>query len=291
MHMSKLQSRPSSSATSSDDASVVLHCGPGQPMYHRSSASSSASKWPSLLPESPLLHVRKPMATYGIEFPPVSYVVHFLGVAVIALTLGWVIAFRNGLNLFSSDADLVFNAHPVIQIGGFIFIYAEAILVYKTLSGDKKFKKLVHLIMQAIAFVFVLVGVWAAYRNHLMNNIDNFYSLHSWLGITTVILFFIQWVVGFTSFWTQSISASGRAAVLPWHVFFGLFIFVLATATATTGYLEKITFLNINAGLGHYASEVLYVNSTALVLVLFGVVTILAAIIPAPKEDGYQPIS
>lgn len=67
-----------------------------------------------------------------------------------------------------------------------------AILVYKTLSGTKRSKKLVHMSLQAIAFLLALVGIWAALKFHLDSNIDNFYSLHSWLGIFTVVLFFIQ---------------------------------------------------------------------------------------------------
>lgn len=209
---------------------------------------------------------------------------------------------------------------------------AAAILVYKTIGGPKKTKKLVHLSLQAVAFLFSLVGVWAAYDFHIKNSIDNFYSFHSWLGIVTVILFLIQvrrarpgpdralltkmllcsseisdspvlrsknssvcwmqWVVGFFSFWTQSVGQSTRTAVLPWHVFLGLLIFVLAICTAATGIFEKITFLQKDGAVGHYESEAIFVNITAMVVVLFGAVTIFAAIIPTSKEeDGYQPIS
>lgn len=232
------------------------------------------------------------MATYGIGFPPVAIGVHFLGLVSLALMLAWVIAYRGGVSLFTSNSTQIFNAHPVIQIGGFIFIYAEAILVYKTLNGPKKTKKLVHLILQAIAFLFLLLGVWAAYKFHIDLGIDNFYSFHSWLGIATVILFFVQWIAGFVSFWTQSVGPSTRAAYLPWHVFLGLFIFVLAIVTALTGIFEKITFLQKDGALGHYDTEAMFVNSSALVVLVFGAVVVFAAIMPAPKdEDGYQPIS
>lgn len=102
----------------------------------------------------------------------------------------------------------------------------------------------------------------------------------------------MQWVVGFFSFWTLSVGPSKRAAVLPWHVLWGLFIFVLGVATAATGIVEKITFLQKGGKVGHYDSEAILANSSALVLVLFGAVTVFAALIPATKyEDGYQPIN
>lgn len=73
--------------------------------------------------------------------------------------------------------------------------------------------------------------------------IDNFYSFHSWLEIGTLALFFIQWLIGFVSFWLQSIGSSARAIVLPWHVFWGLSVYVLAIGIAASGFFEKLTFL------------------------------------------------
>ena len=67
-----------------------------------------------------------------------------------------------------------------------------AMLVYKTVSGNKSFKKLVHLSLQFLAFCFSLIGVWAAFKFHVDKGIDNFYSLHSWLGLACLFLFGIQ---------------------------------------------------------------------------------------------------
>lgn len=225
------------------------------------------------------------------EFQRASFPVHFLGLLCVVLVLTWVIYFRNGLNLFSDDANKIFNAHPVIQISGFIFIFGEATLVYKTLDVPHKTKKLVHMVMQGIAFLFGLLGVWAAYKFHKVNGVDNFYSLHSWLGILTLGLFFIQFLGGFISFWLQSVGPSTRAILLPWHVTGGLVIYFLAVVTATTGYLEKMTFLNINVGIGHYAAETIFVNITGMIFVIYAIFNILAAVMPSSKEeDGYQQI-
>lgn len=65
-------------------------------------------------------------------------------------------------------------------------------LAYKTVSGTKKLRKLVHLSLQFIAFLLSLIGVWAALKFHNDKGIDNFYSLHSWLGLACVFLFGIQ---------------------------------------------------------------------------------------------------
>jgi hypothetical protein len=85
----------------------------------------------------------------------------------------------------------------------FIFCDVAAILIYKTLGGlPKKTRKLVHLILQAIAGLFALLGIYAAYKYHVASNIDNWYSLHSWLGIATVTSFFLQvHLLSFLSCW------------------------------------------------------------------------------------------
>lgn len=65
-------------------------------------------------------------------------------------------------------------------------------LVYKTVSGTKNFKKLVHLTAQFLALCLSLLGFWAAWKFHVDKGIDNFYSLHSWLGLTCTLLFAVQ---------------------------------------------------------------------------------------------------
>jgi cytochrome b-561 len=68
------------------------------------------------------------------------------------------------------------------------------------------------------------------------------YSLHSWVGLTAVILFGLQWVFGFVSFLFPKLSDGLRAAYLPHHKFWGLTIFVLVCAAALMGITEKAFF-------------------------------------------------
>lgn len=68
---------------------------------------------------------------------------------------------------------------------------------------------------------------------------------------------------------------STRGNLLPWHVFVGTFVFVLAICTAETGLLQRFIFL----GLGKN-QEGLIVNFTGLLLVLFAVSVTLAILLP-----------
>ena len=70
--------------------------------------------------------------------------------------------------------------------------HCAGMLAYKTISGTKSFKKAVHLTLQFLSLILSLIGVWAAWKFHIDKGIDNFYSLHSWLGLACLFLFSIQ---------------------------------------------------------------------------------------------------
>ncbi|KAL4612601.1 hypothetical protein ACB092_08G211700 [Castanea dentata] len=219
--------------------------------------------------------------------------VRAIGLAVSALVLTWALHFRGGLSLSSlnNNKDLIFNVHPVLMVIGLILFNGEAMLAYKTVSGTKSFKKAVHLTLQSVAFCLSLIGVWAAYKFHNEKGIDNFYSMHSWLGLACLFLFGIQWAAGFSTFWYPGGSVSNRAALLPWHVFLGIYIYGLAIASATTGILEKATFLQTNQVISRFSTEALLLNCLGMLIVILGGCVILVVVTPTnAKGDSYRPM-
>ncbi|KAA8547827.1 hypothetical protein F0562_004256 [Nyssa sinensis] len=219
------------------------------------------------------------MAVPVVPFP-IFLLVRIIGIIVTVLVLTWTLHYRGGLALISDNKDLIFNIHPVLMVIALIILNGEAMLAYKTVSGTKNFKKLVHLLLQFLALCLSIIGVWAALKFHNDRGIDNFYSLHSWLGLVCVFLFVIQWATGFATFWYPGGSRNSRANLLPWHVFFGLYIYALAVATCTTGILEKATFLQTNQVISRYSMEALLVNSLGILIVVLGGFVILAVISP-----------
>ncbi|PPR97408.1 hypothetical protein GOBAR_AA23272 [Gossypium barbadense] len=211
-----------------------------------------------------------------IKFP-IFMVVRGLGIVITAILFIWTVHYRGGLALISDNKDLIFNVHPVLMVIGLVLLNGEAMLAYKTVPGTKSFKKLVHLTVQCLAFILSTIGVWAALKFHNDKGIENFYSLHSWLGIACLFLFGIQG------------SRNSRAALLPWHVFFGMYTYALAVATATTGILEKLTFLQTNRVISRYSTEALLVNSLGILIVVLGGLVILATLTPVNgKSDVHR---
>jgi len=77
------------------------------------------------------------------------------------------------------------------------------------------------------------------------------------MGLTTMGLFALQFIVGFFSFLLllccESATASFRASLVPVHSAFGLTTFVLAIATACTGFTEK-AFFKLSIGYSKWVS-------------------------------------
>ncbi|KAI3976857.1 hypothetical protein MKX01_008715 [Papaver californicum] len=229
------------------------------------------------------------MAVPMVGFP-IVLLIRIMGVVASALVLTWTLHYRGGLALFSDNKDLIFNVHPVLMLIGLILINGEAMLAYKTMSGTKNFKKLVHLTLQFLALMLSVIGVLAALKFHIDKGIDNFYSLHSWLGLACIFLFIIQLAAGFVTFWYPGGVRSGRAALMPWHVFFGIYIYALAVVTAVTGILEKVTFLQTNNVISCYSTEAMLVNSLGILIVSLGGFVVLAVTSPTTngKIDAYR---
>ncbi|KAL7141241.1 hypothetical protein ABFS83_08G040000 [Erythranthe nasuta] len=220
------------------------------------------------------------MAVPVVRFP-IFPAIRIIGIAVASLVLIWTVHYRGGLALISDNKDLIFNVHPVLMVISLVLLNGEAMLAYKTVSGTKSFKKLVHLSLQCMAFCLSIIGVWAAWKFHVDKGIDNFYSLHSWLGLACLFLFGIQWAAGFVTFWYPGGSRNSRVSLMPWHVFIGIYIYALAVATCTTGILEKVTFLQTNKVITRYSAEALMVNSLGVLLVVLAGFVILGVVSPA----------
>ncbi|WOL13324.1 hypothetical protein Cni_G22094 [Canna indica] len=207
------------------------------------------------------------------------YVAQMTAAAAAVMVLVWCINFRGGLAFESTNKSLIFNVHPVLMLIGFIIMGSEAMMCYRVLPWSKKANKLIHLVVHGIALVLGAVGISAAFKFHNESGINNLYSLHSWLGLGTISLFAIQWILGFITFFYPGASMSVRATSLPWHALFGVFVYLLAIATAELGFLEKLTFLE-GSGLYRYSPEAFLVNSTALVVILLGASVVLSLIAP-----------
>ncbi|XP_057378376.1 transmembrane ascorbate-dependent reductase CYB561-like isoform X5 [Daphnia carinata] len=195
----------------------------------------------------------------------------------LGLVLFWVFQYLGGVG-WRDQPKLLFNYHPVLMVGGFVYLSGNALLSYRSFGCCRHiYKKLFHTVFHILAVPAIVMGfltVWDS-RNLSVPPIENFWSLHSWMGLTTMGLFAIQLVVGFFSFLIllccEARTAALRAALVPVHATFGLVTFLMAIATSLTGITEK-AINSLGAKYRDLGDEAIVVNVLAVTLLALMVV-------------------
>ncbi|XP_027098726.1 probable ascorbate-specific transmembrane electron transporter 2 [Coffea arabica] len=205
-------------------------------------------------------------SSYQTSATPISLFAHLVFIAIFVLVLVWLLKFREGLSFTSDNKPKLFNLHPLFMVIGFVLISGQAIMTYKTFPATRKRQKLIHMTLNFIALLAAIVGLYAVFQYHHDLGIPHVYTLHSWFGISTASLFFLQWLFGFFTFWVRARDSTTRGNLAPWHVLLGMVIFSMAILSAVTGLIEKFTFMSLRRG-----QEALIVNFTGLLIFLFGV--------------------
>ncbi|XP_070837187.1 transmembrane ascorbate-dependent reductase CYB561 [Chaetodon trifascialis] len=192
-----------------------------------------------------------------------------LGLASVVLTGVWMGHYRGG---FAWDGStLEFNVHPLCMVLGLVFLQGDAILVYRVFRNEaKRNVKLLHGIIHLLALIASIVGIVAVFDNHNVSNTPHMYSLHSWCGMATLVLFCIQWVMGLLFFLFPVASSRIRALYLPVHVFCGLALLIMSIGVSLLGITEKLLF-SIASTYSKFDPEGVLANILGILLVCFGV--------------------
>ncbi|CAH2070253.1 unnamed protein product [Thlaspi arvense] len=194
------------------------------------------------------------------------------------------VAYRGGFAWETTNKTLIFNLHPVLTLIGLVILGGEGIISYKSLPLEKRVKKWIHLVLHAIAIILGIWGIYAAFKHHNEKHIPNLYTIHSWIGIGIIVLYPLQWIYSVIVFLYPRISSTLRSKSLPWHVFLGVFVYVLAVGNSVLGFLEKLTFLE-KSGLDKFGSEAFLVNFMAIITILFGTFVLLIVSSKSPHSS------
>lgn len=65
-------------------------------------------------------------------------------------------------------------------------------MAYKTVMAEHKVQKYVHGFFHLVALCSGIWGICAVFRYHDMAKLDDMFSIHSWIGLTTIILYGLQ---------------------------------------------------------------------------------------------------
>ncbi|XP_073992434.1 plasma membrane ascorbate-dependent reductase CYBRD1 isoform X3 [Rhodnius prolixus] len=192
-----------------------------------------------------------------------------IGILAVILVAIWTSHFRGGF-AGRSEPSLEFNWHPLFMTIGFIYLFGSSIMIYRALRTMRKQKlKIIHASIHSIVVICIIIAQVTVFDSHNFASppIPNLYTLHSWIGLTAIIIFLLQWLSGLVIFLYPGGSLALRAMCMPWHVFFGLGAFVLATAAALSGLLEKAIFSVRNYG--ELPAEGVLINVIGLCFICF----------------------
>ncbi|XP_066219159.1 transmembrane ascorbate-dependent reductase CYB561 isoform X1 [Saccopteryx leptura] len=192
-----------------------------------------------------------------------------LGLTVVAMTGAWLGLYRGGI---AWESALQFNVHPLCMVIGLVFLQGDALLVYRVFRNEaKRTTKVLHGLLHVFAFIIALVGLVAVFDYHRKKGYADLYSLHSWCGILVFVLYFVQWLVGFSFFLFPGAPFSLRSRYRPQHIFFGASIFLLSVVTALLGLKEALLF-ELGAKYSTFEPEGVLANVLGLLLASFGMV-------------------
>ncbi|XP_063043777.1 transmembrane ascorbate-dependent reductase CYB561 [Engraulis encrasicolus] len=193
-----------------------------------------------------------------------------LGVASVVMTGIWMGHYRGGYAWDGTGQE--FNVHPLCMVLGMVFLYGDAIMVYRVFRNEsKRSVKILHVVLHFLVLFISIIGIVAVFQFHTANRIPHLYSLHAWCGMLTFVLFITQWLLGFLFFLFPGATGWLRGVYLPLHVFFGLVLFALAVATCLLGTVEKLLF-SITDTYSLFVPEGVLANCVGLVVVAYGAV-------------------
>ncbi|XP_030372365.1 cytochrome b reductase 1 isoform X2 [Scaptodrosophila lebanonensis] len=219
-----------------------------------------------------------------INFKVLYVVTQLCGLTMIVLVGTWIGEHFGGL-AGTDNPKQEFNWHPLFMTIGFIFLYGNSILIYRGFrTTNKKTLKLTHASIHMAAFILTVIALKTVFDSHNLANppIPNMYSLHSWLGLSAVLIFCLQYVAGFMAFLVPGMKENYKIALMPLHIYFGLFGFVLAIASALMGLTEKAVFAIPNYS--ELPSSGVLTNIIGVLYVIFGCLVVYLATEPSYKR-------
>jgi cytochrome b-561 len=172
-----------------------------------------------------------------------NIVCHLLALLSIVLVSWWV-DLSAGLSWKLGEAKRVFNYHPLCMVLAFTFM-TVATLSFRYPKLHRYLQKVIHGLSWTVACLCGVIGLVAVFRSHNDEQsglIANLYSFHSWIGITVVTLFLLQYIL--------AIYAFGGVFHPPWkakaiyvHKYIGPIIYQAVAVTMILGIQEKEGFV------------------------------------------------
>ncbi|XP_050434818.1 lysosomal membrane ascorbate-dependent ferrireductase CYB561A3-like [Adelges cooleyi] len=173
------------------------------------------------------------------------------------------------------------NWHYTLSTVGFIYLYGNSMFMIKK---SKKNTTLPYIMLHTFALLVSALSVFLMVVRREMGKSNNsldlksmlfghLYSLHSWIGATTMLFFTLQWLTAVITFAMPCFHRIG----LPLGKQFSMYTIVIATSAILTGVNEHAVY-SLNTEYMDYSSEGLALNSFGILVLIFSLLTIYAMV-------------
>jgi hypothetical protein len=144
--------------------------------------------------------------------------------------------------------ELIFNYHPVLMVTSLVFCSAWSLLSYRMIPLPKEISKLSHVVFHTVSIICLSIGLYAVVqgnndpkKNTTGSYYPNLFSLHSFIGITALILYLQNYLLGFLYFFFPGFDIRWKRQYRPNHVLLGLLAFFVSAMAVVTGIMELAT--------------------------------------------------
>jgi len=180
----------------------------------------------------------------GCLLPLLLVIVTLSGLASLVCVLFWKLHFDGGFT-WSSDPGKQFAWHPLLLTFSIVLMGLGSIMYRITPRCiSRRTSKALHAMVMLLSLATAIIGLWAVFESHDLASppIPNMFSLHSWVGISTLGFFAVQLAFGLLIFLFPCAPSRVRGYYHPLHIFFGLCMLASATAAALIGITEEALF-------------------------------------------------
>ena len=169
---------------------------------------------------------------------------HLFALISMVMVASW-IGELGGLSWKEGASKQVFNWHSLMIVTSFCFMTVAA-LSFRYRFGSRRGQKIVHGMSWSVAMICAIVALVAVFKSHndsVSGLIANMYSLHSWIGMTLIIMFILQFLFGAYAFVLPGMSPKTKSTVLLLHKYIGPFLYNMMAFTMLLGIQEKEGFI------------------------------------------------
>lgn len=179
----------------------------------------------------------------SIQLPILLAIVTLSGLSVIVSILFWRLHYDGGFT-WRSDPAKQFSWHPLLMSVSIILLGLGSIMYRVTPCITRRTSKCLHSLTMFLSVAVAVPGIWSVWESHSLAQppIPHLFSLHSWLGLSTMSLMAVQLLFGLVIFLLPCAPSRIRGQYHHVHVFFGLAFIILATAASLIGLTEEALF-------------------------------------------------